>query len=58
LGDSNINDPNFEKLDASKIPDVILVRKRYGTKGAGRRLRNWKLKHLAEENTNLNTESK
>jgi nonsense-mediated mRNA decay protein 3 len=58
LGDSNINDPNFEKLDASKIPDVILVKKHYGAKGARRRLRNWKLKHLAEENTNLNTAAK
>lgn len=54
LGDSNVNDPNFEKLVASKIPDVILVKKHYGDKGAKRRFRNWKLKHLAEENTNLN----
>jgi nonsense-mediated mRNA decay protein 3 len=58
LADSNVNDPNFEKLDASKIPDVILVRKHYSDKGARRRFRNWKLKHLAEEDTNLNTATK
>jgi nonsense-mediated mRNA decay protein 3 len=58
LGDSNINDKKLKKLDASKIPDVILVKKHYGDKGAKRRFRNWKLKHLAEENTNLNMVTK
>ncbi|XP_067005312.2 60S ribosomal export protein NMD3 [Anabrus simplex] len=55
LGDSNVNDTNLEKLDTSKIPDVILVKKFYGNRAARRRERNWKLKHLAEDNTNINT---
>lgn len=49
IGDSNVNDPNLDKLDRSKILDVLLVKKYYGEKAARRRARNWKLKHMAEE---------
>lgn len=55
IGDSNVNDVNFEKLDKESVPDVILVKKYYGDR---KRQRNWKLKHLAEENTALNTDAK
>ncbi|PSN51422.1 60S ribosomal export protein NMD3 [Blattella germanica] len=58
LGDSNVNDPNFEKLDPTRVPDIILVKKHYGDRLARRRYRNWKLKHLAEEDTQLNTGTK
>ncbi|XP_049948828.1 60S ribosomal export protein NMD3 [Schistocerca serialis cubense] len=57
LADSNVNDPNLEKLDATKIPDIILVKKYYGDRSSRKRLRNWKLKHLAEESTHINTEA-
>ncbi|XP_049820964.1 60S ribosomal export protein NMD3 [Aethina tumida] len=48
IEDSNINDDNFEKLDKSKTPDVILVKKYYD-KSAIRKQRLWKLKHLADD---------
>ncbi|XP_015512894.1 60S ribosomal export protein NMD3 [Neodiprion lecontei] len=58
VGDSNINDTNFEKLDGDLIPDVILVKKFYGhDKLARRRARVWKLKHLAEEVVSMSTEN-
>ncbi|CAB3222820.1 unnamed protein product [Arctia plantaginis] len=49
IGDSNVNDANFDKLDQSAVPDVFLVKKYYGEKSARRRARAWKLKHMAEE---------
>lgn len=49
LGNSNVNDDNFDKLDRSVVPDVFLVKKFYGEKAARRRARNWKLKHMADE---------
>lgn len=58
IQDSNINDENFEKLDKENVPDVILVKKCYGDKAKRRRQRVWKLKHLAEEDTALNTDAK
>ncbi|KAI4503367.1 hypothetical protein M0802_001589 [Mischocyttarus mexicanus] len=55
LGNSNINDDNYEKLDEDTIPDVILVKKFYGTdKAARRRARMWKLKHIADDIVNIN----
>lgn len=50
IEDSNINDANFEKLETSKVPDVILVKKYYGDKNSRRKQRIWKLKHLTDEN--------
>ncbi|KAL7306339.1 hypothetical protein TKK_0001764 [Trichogramma kaykai] len=50
LGEMNVNDPNFEKLNQDLVPNVILVRKFYPTnKSARRRARMWKLKHIAED---------
>lgn len=59
LGDSNINDSNFDKLNDQSIPDVILVKKFYPRDSADRRrTRLWKLKHLAEESNSMNTDNK
>ncbi|CAH0547910.1 unnamed protein product [Brassicogethes aeneus] len=46
--DSNINDAHFEKIDKSKVQDVVLVKKYYD-KALIRRQRAWKLKHLADD---------
>ncbi|KAG5891163.1 hypothetical protein JTB14_000551 [Gonioctena quinquepunctata] len=51
LEDSNINDTNLDKLDKSKIPDILLVKKHYGDRSYRRRQRIWKLKRLAEGDT-------
>lgn len=56
--DSNINDSSFDKLDRHAVPDVILVKKHYGDRSLRRRMRNWKLKHLAEESTAFNQDAK
>lgn len=58
LADSNINDPTFENLDREKIPDVILVRKHYGDKSLRSSARAWKLQHLGDEATVLETSNK
>lgn len=55
--DSNINDSSFDKLDRHAVPDVILVKKHYGDRSLRRRMRNWKLKHLAEESTAFNQDA-
>lgn len=43
MGNTNVNDPNFEKLKPETVPDVILVKKFYPEQKAKRR---WKLKHF------------
>lgn len=53
IEDANINDDNYDKLDKDKVPDVILVKKAYGDRQSRSNLRNWKLKHLADEATDL-----
>ncbi|XP_065223258.1 60S ribosomal export protein NMD3 [Planococcus citri] len=50
IGDSNINDDNFEKLSPEFVPDVILVKKHYPER---RRHRIWRLKHLQGDPFNL-----
>lgn len=57
LCDSNVNDSNYEKLDSSRVADVVLVKKFYPERDNARRKRAWKLKHLAEETTALNMET-
>lgn len=57
IEDSNINDEHYEKLDRNDVPDVILVKKYYD-KSARRKQRIWKLKHLAEDDTAFNPDSK
>ncbi|CAB0033576.1 unnamed protein product [Trichogramma brassicae] len=50
LGEMNVNDPNFEKLNQDTVPNVILIKKFYGhNKSARRRARQWKLKHIADD---------
>lgn len=58
MEDSNINDTNFEKLDNSKVPDVVLVKKHYGDRSSRRRQRLWKLKHLTNEEPAFDTNTK
>jgi nonsense-mediated mRNA decay protein 3 len=56
---SNFNNPEFEALEASKagstIPDVLLVKKLFPRKkkAAGKSARNWKLKRLAKEESDM-----
>lgn len=58
LGDSNINDPNFENLNMDLVPDVILVKKNYAyDKIARHKLRAWKLKHLVDEGISMNSDN-
>ncbi|XP_063976766.1 60S ribosomal export protein NMD3 isoform X2 [Diachasmimorpha longicaudata] len=58
VGDSNINDPNYDKLAQDSIPDIILVKKFYGTeRTARRRARMWKLKHLHDEVVSMGTDN-
>ncbi|XP_015118213.1 60S ribosomal export protein NMD3 [Diachasma alloeum] len=58
VGDSNINDLHFDKLSQDSIPDIILVKKYYGTeRTARRRARMWKLKHLHDEVVSMGTDN-
>lgn len=58
LVDNNINDGNFEALDGNAVPDVILVKKFYGSdRTAWRRARMWKLKHIAPDIVEMGVES-
>jgi len=43
LSNTNVNDPNFEKMKPDTVPDVILVKKIYPDQKQKRR---WKLKHF------------
>ncbi|XP_044764724.1 60S ribosomal export protein NMD3 [Coccinella septempunctata] len=47
LANSNINNPIFDKIDSSKVPDVILVKKFYDH-SERRKKRVWKLRHMAD----------
>ncbi|XP_003704484.1 60S ribosomal export protein NMD3 isoform X1 [Megachile rotundata] len=53
LGESNINDENFELLNKDLVPDIILTKKSYlQDKAARRRMRIWKLKHMVQQDDN------
>ena len=43
---SNVNHPILETLDASKVPDAVIVKKIYPNKVKRNRERNWRLKKL------------
>ncbi|XP_046396883.1 60S ribosomal export protein NMD3 [Ischnura elegans] len=59
LAESNVNNDQFEKLQSQgALPDVVLVKKLYGDDGRRRRNRAWKLKHLAEDDMQLDTEQR
>jgi len=46
LKNSNVNNPELEKMPTDKIPDVVLVKKLYQEKAVRNRKRKWKLKHI------------
>ncbi|KAE8211769.1 hypothetical protein CF327_g4503 [Tilletia walkeri] len=46
---ANFNSPEYDALPASRIPDVILVKKSYPDSKKRRKNRNWKLKSIAKE---------
>jgi len=56
LKNSNVNNPELEKLPTDKIPDVVLVKKHYADKALRNRKRRWKLKHM-EGFPHMDTES-
>jgi nonsense-mediated mRNA decay protein 3 len=47
MGNTNVNDPNFDKMKPEFIPDVILVKKVYNDQKQKRR---WKLRHFLPKN--------
>jgi len=47
LKNSNVNNPELEKMATDKIPDVVLVKKHFADKALRNRKRKWKLKHMA-----------
>ncbi|KAG8948749.1 hypothetical protein FRC04_009360 [Tulasnella sp. 424] len=49
LRNANINNADYEKLDHSRLPDVVLVKKTYPVRRKRNRHRNWKLKSIAKE---------
>jgi nonsense-mediated mRNA decay protein 3 len=49
LKDANVNNDDFDKLAADKVPDVLVVKKHYADKMTRKRARNWKLKHIADD---------
>lgn len=53
LSTTNFNDPNWESLDASRIPTVMLVRKTFPNRrkkgNNSAKKRKWKLKSIAKE---------
>ncbi|KAG8907133.1 hypothetical protein FRB99_005241 [Tulasnella sp. 403] len=46
---ANINNAEYESLDQSRLPDVVLVKKSYPNRRKKNRHRNWKLKSIAKE---------
>ncbi|CDS10222.1 hypothetical protein LRAMOSA02898 [Lichtheimia ramosa] len=53
LSVSNFNNEEFDKLDRSTLPDVILVRKSYPQRRKKNKQRNWKLQQLGKEESEL-----
>ena len=56
LRNSNVNNPELEKLSADKIPDVVLIKKVYGDKALRNRRRKWRLRRM-EGLPHMDTES-
>lgn len=60
---ANINEENFDRMErnnSNKIPDVIVVKKSYGSKVSRNRRREWKLRHIdidkASDDSSVNRE--
>jgi len=49
LANSNFNDPSYDALNPSRIPEIILVRKTYPNRRKRNKPRHWKLKSIAIE---------
>ena len=56
IQNTNVNNPDMELMPADKIPDVVLVKKIYGSKALRNRRRRWNLKHM-EGFPHMDTES-
>ena len=56
LTNANFNSEDFEALDQTRIPDVILVRKTYPNRRRKAKTRNWKLKSIAKEAEDVDNE--
>lgn len=56
LRNSNVNNPELEKLSADRTPDVVLVKKVYADKALRNRRRRWRLKRM-EGLPHMDTES-
>ncbi|MBW0487694.1 hypothetical protein O181_027409 [Austropuccinia psidii MF-1] len=52
ISNSNFNDSNFDGLNATRIPEVILVRKTYPNRRKKNKPRNWKLKSMVVDAQN------
>ncbi|KAF7732354.1 hypothetical protein EC973_005250 [Apophysomyces ossiformis] len=49
LSRSNFNNDEFDKLDRSELPDIVLVRKSYPARRKKNKQRSWKLQQLGKE---------
>lgn len=49
IGDSNVNNTEFDKLKTQNIPDVILVKKFYSDHLTRSNKRLWKLRHIVDD---------
>ena len=56
LRNSNVNNPELEKLSADRTPDVVLIKKVYADKALRNRRRRWRLKRM-EGLPHMDTES-
>lgn len=51
LTTANVNDSNLDRIDADRLPDLIVVKRVYGPSATRRRKRKWKLKRLPAAST-------
>ncbi|KAI0230254.1 ribosome-binding protein [Massospora cicadina] len=49
LANSNLNDAEFDKLNADHVPNIVLIKKSYSNRRRKPRHRNWKIKSLVKE---------
>ncbi|CAE6438707.1 unnamed protein product [Rhizoctonia solani] len=49
LSRANFNSDEFDALDSSRVPDVVLVKKTYPNRRKKHRARNWRLRSIAKE---------
>ncbi|KAM7248511.1 hypothetical protein CapIbe_000550 [Capra ibex] len=55
LVNCNLNDEHVNKMKSDRVPDVVLIKKSYDRTKRQRR-RNWKLKELARDRENVDTD--